>query len=116
MGGSGGGTTSSGPGGGGGFGGPGGGGLDCSRISFETTLGSPNPEVVATINVGDICDVALLSSPTARLVVTTRPTGEVLGAITSNWEALIECLARDARFVADVLTANSPVRVRVRAL
>lgn len=102
----------------GGFGGPGGGpsSVDCAQLSFVTTLGSPDPAVVASIRMGDICDVVLVPHPTSRIVVMTRPSGVVLGAITSNWEDLLGCLGKGVQFVAEILSTGSPVRVLVRAL
>lgn len=103
---------------GGSGGGPGGGtgGVDCSQISFATVLGSPDPAVVATVNMGDVCDVVLVKHPMSRILVTTRPNGEILGAVTSNWEDLVGCLDKGVEFVAEVLSAGSPVRVLVHAL
>lgn len=105
-------------GGSGGFGGPGGrsGGVDCSQISFTTTLGSPDPAVVATVNTGEVCDVVLVKHPTPRIVVMTRPNGDVLGAITNNWEDLVGCLDKGVQFIAEIVSTGSPVRVFVRAL
>lgn len=109
----------SGGGGGGGTGASGGHGgsgtpeTDCSRLIFEASIASPNPAVVATLAVGDICDVALLSTPT-RIAVLTRPAGEVLGAITEQWHALVSCIGQGATFEAEVLQVMPYVRVQVR--
>lgn len=119
MGGSGGGS-SSGSGSGGGF--PGGGsgsaggsgsGVDCYQLTFETTVASPNPSVLATLSVGDLCDLMLLSGPT-RIAVLTRPGGSVLGAIANRWEDLVGCIGQGVAFEAEMLTVTSPVRVRVQ--
>lgn len=106
-----------GTGGGSGGSGPGGsGGIDCSQISFTTTLGSPDPAVVATVQKGQVCDVVLATHPTSRILVTTGPNGDILGAITNNWEDLVGCLDKGVQFVAEILSTGSPVRVHVHAL
>lgn len=106
----------SGPGGGFG-GGPGGGSgdVDCSQVRFTTTLGSPDPAVVATVNMGELCDVFLLQNPT-RILVMTRPNGAVLGAITDRWEDLVRCIGKGTQFVAEVFSTTSPVKVMIRPL
>ena len=119
MGGSGGGSSSSGggsrggAGGGASSGGHASGSLDCTQVSFETSVGSPHPTVLAEIVAGDVCDVVLLSDPT-RIAVLTQPHGDVLGAIVSRWEDLVGCIAQGFQFEAVVLTVSSPVRVLVR--
>jgi hypothetical protein len=87
--------------------------VDCTQVSFETSVGSPDPAVLAGIDVGDICDVVLLGDPT-RIAALTRPHGDVLGAIVTRWEDLVGCMARGFQFEAVVLSVSSPVRVLVR--
>lgn len=122
MGGSGGGSSSgSGSGGGGGgfagggSGGGTGGGVDCYHLTFETTVASPIPSVLATLSVGDLCDLTLLSGPT-RIAVVTRTGGDVLGAIANRWEDLVGCIGQGVEFEAEMLTVTSPVRVLVRSV
>lgn len=107
----------SGGGGGGGTGGGGGGGgggqTDCSRLIFEAAIASPDPDVVQTVAIGDMCDVVLWNDPT-RIVVLTRPNGDVLGAITERWPALVACIGQGVTFEAEVLQVTPYVRVEVR--
>lgn len=117
MGGSGGGGSSSG-GTGGGAGGSGGTGsgsaaVDCMQVSFETSVGSPDPTVLAAVKVGDLCDIALLYGPT-RIAVLTRPGGDVLGAIVTRWEDLVGCMSQGFQFEAVIQSVASPVRILVR--
>lgn len=92
---------------------PGSGGTDCSQLAFETTVSSPDPAVLATLTVGDVCNVDLLQNP-PRIAITARPNGEVLGGIGNRWEELMGCLSQGVQFVAEVRSVASPVRVFVR--
>lgn len=85
----------------------------CENLSFETTVSSPDPTVVATSSVGDVCDIVLLTDPT-RIALLTRPGGDVLGAIANRWEELVGCIGRGFVFEAVLVTVSSPVRVLVQ--
>lgn len=122
MGGSGGSTGSSngsmsgGPGGGGFGGGSSAGGpagTDCSKLIFDTVLGSPDPAVVGTLTNGDICNLSLLTNP-LRIAAVTKKAGDYVGAITTRWEDLLGCIDQGVTFEAVILDTSSPVRVRVR--
>ena len=107
---SGGGSGSGGFGGGSGAGGSA--GIDCYQLMFETTVASPDALVLGSMNVGEVCDLELLSNPT-RIAVLTRPGGDLLGAIANRWEDLVSCIGQGVAFEAELLSGTSPVRVRV---
>lgn len=86
---------------------------DCGRLILEASVASPDPAVVATLAVGDICDVSLLSTPT-RIALLTRPSGEVLGAIIDQWHALVSCIGQGVIFEAELLQLTPYIRVQVR--
>lgn len=96
-------------------GGPGGSGsaVNCRQLAFTTTVASPVAAILATLAVGDVCDLVLLSDPT-RIALLTRPGGAVLGAIADRWEELVNCLSAGVAFEAELLSASSPVRAHVR--
>ena len=99
---------------GGGPGGSGpGGAVDCSRLIFETVVGSPDPGTLSEVAPGDVCDVVLAQNPT-RIVLLTRPAGHLLGAIVNRWEELLGCLEQGVQFDAVVRSTESPVKVLVR--
>ena len=115
MGGSGSGTNHSSGGGassGGGTGGSGH-GINCHQLIFDTSVSSPDPSVLAMLDVGNVCDLILLSSP-PRIAVLTRPGGAVLGAIANRWEDLVGCLGQGIPFEAEILSVTSPVQVLIR--
>jgi hypothetical protein len=90
-----------------------GGAVDCSRLIFETTVGSPDPAVLAELTLGSVCDVVLMQNPT-QIVVMAPVTGHVLGAIVNRWEELLGCLEKGVRFVAEIRSVHSPVTILVR--
>lgn len=102
-----------GSGGSGGGTGSGSGGVDCSQLIFETVVSSPDPAVLSSANVGEVCDIVLLQNP-PRIGVMTRPNGEILGGIGNRWEDLMACLGQGVQFVAEIRSVDSPVRVLVR--
>lgn len=108
MGGSGGGGSTS---GGGDFGA--GGQVNCHSLVFQCPIASPVAHVEASLTLADVCDVALWRNPT-RVVVLTRPDGDLLGAITDRWQELVACIGRGVAFEAEILEVSPYVRVEVR--
>ena len=106
----------SGPGGGGpGPGGPSSGpGVDCSTLTFRTTLNSPDPDVVAQLNRGDILGVRAESDAGPIVAVTSEE--EVVGSITSSQMAeLLRCVDEGYTYVAIVRSiSGGRVDVEVR--
>jgi hypothetical protein len=89
--------------------------VDCQRLRFNTILASPDPDVVVTVAIQDTADVVLAGDvPHQAIEVWTRGEGAVLGAIVDEWADLQRCLRSGVRFVADIVTTTSPVRVAVR--
>lgn len=79
------------------FGGPPIGGAQCQDINTITTVASPDPKVLATINVGDYLDI-ILRTPTGPIIAVTR-TGGVLGAILIvNIAQLINCINEGSEY------------------
>jgi hypothetical protein len=89
---------------------------DCARLIFTCILTSVDPAVLATIAIGDICDVLLVGTtpPDVTIQVLTRPSGRPLGAIVDRWAELRDCLEAGAEFEAQIGTVSAPIRVTVR--
>lgn len=87
-------------------------GVDECDIFEITSISSPVPAVVQTLNVGDILDVSLLG--TSQLIVLHN--GQPAGAITSPKMMLfVNCIAEFGNvYVARVLSINGgQVRIKV---
>jgi len=95
-----------------------GGGFDgdtpsCEDLDFETQLGSPKPEVVSKISVGDVLALRARQSGTITLVEALYD-GKVAGGIASPKIATLrECLAQGFIYGATV-TARNGGQVTVR--
>lgn len=100
----------------GGAGAPGGGGAQdgCPGPEFTTTLSSPDPGVVADLDVGDLLDVVSVESPVRGVVARTLD-GEVVGALTRDILHLRNCMAEGWTYEAEVLRlAGGSVSVAIR--
>lgn len=88
---------------------------DKCAIVERTVLNSPNPTVVAGLNVGDILQVELETQPRSRLVAKTT-VGATAGAITSTSIVdIIECIQNGSAYEAEVLAINSgKVEIEIR--
>ena len=82
-------------------GGAGGGGSGDCNIQFETTLASPNPEVVDTLEVGGILDIVSIESP-IRGVIARVIGGDDVGAITRDILLLRRCIEEGNAYEADI--------------
>ncbi len=87
-------------------------GPSCSTLIFEAGVMSPDPDVVAQVELGTVCDIVLQGTP-PQLAVYVRSSGAVLGAITDHWADLTSCIGAGYAYEA-VIVALSPVRVRVQ--
>lgn len=99
---------------GGGGGGGGGGGDDPCDIVETVPLNSPQPAVVATLNEGDVLEVALDTSGT-RPVLEVRAGESRAGALTHrNHVRIINCIAGGRTYRAVVVRKRGgAVEVRV---
>jgi hypothetical protein len=104
-------------------GGGGGGGIDfppvggesnCERLHDETTLNSPNAEVVRTLHVGEI--LRLVARGSRGPLVAETAGGREAGSITSAVLArILKCITEGHEFVAEVkLVRGGQVNVEVR--
>lgn len=93
-------------GGGGNFGGGGGGAsVSCQDISIKTSIISPDPAILAIINVDDILNISLRTN-TGPLIATTNA-GQILGAIfTTNPTLLIDCINQGYSYQATILSIS----------
>jgi hypothetical protein len=78
---------------------------NCADIVLRTQLASPDPAVVADLEVGDILNVKLLTA-TGPLQALTQD-GDVAGAIlTSDPALLINCINSGYEYLAKVLSVH----------
>ena len=101
-----------------GGGGSGGGGITDPCDIIETVpLNSPQPAVVATLNVGDVMDVSLDTSA-ARPVLEVQHLGRRAGALTHrNHLRLINCISGGRTYQAVVVRkSGGAIEVRVEPL
>lgn len=83
----------------------------CNRLSFETAVQSPAPEVVARLIIGDILNVVL----EGRIVFVYSGRDRVGTLIFPALSRLIDCLEQDFAFVAEITYLSGPdCRVRIR--
>jgi hypothetical protein len=88
----------------------------CDDLEFETTLSSPQADVIGDLQQGDELDIALDTSDGVSKVVARDTGGQVAGTITSGeFAALLRCLQEDNTYVAEVINVSGGlVRVRIR--
>jgi len=106
-------------GGGGGYGGGGYGGNDGQRciIALNTSLSSPNPSVISSLQTGNILTVVLNQSSGNPVVEVLSPAGIAAGSLAGvpNLRALIQCINEGHDYVFVVTTiAGSRVEGRLR--
>ncbi|RDU98289.1 hypothetical protein [Trinickia dinghuensis] len=104
----------SGAGGGGGFGAPTG---TCETLVIDTQLSSPKPDVVATIEVGELLGVRIeTAGPTITVVVTKD--GQIAGGLAVPLlQRLRQCIEDGTQYTARVTAKKDGlVRVRVSAI
>ena len=99
-------------------GGGGGGGPDtysqCDSLRFDAQLTSPQPLVVATLNVGEVLDIAVATMK-GQVVVQVLKGGQLAGGLTGpDATRLRNCMDDGHQYKATVLSVNGgQVRVRV---
>lgn len=88
---------------------------DCSTLTFDTELASPQPGVVAQLGVGAVLDIALDTSGRHPAIVAQREAVSAGAIIGAHLEALHSCLQRGFNFKADVIAIDGgDVRVTIR--
>ncbi len=85
---------------------------DCSTLTFDATVASPDPEVATRLELGNLLSVSMEGQP-PRLVLRTRPGAEYAGALTERWMDLVPCINSGFEYEAEVI-ATGPLRVRLR--
>jgi len=97
-----------------GSGGGGGGGsfqseeIACDRLQFETTISSPNPVVIALLQVGSVLDVTVQGGATNTIVLVFQ--GTAAGGIVSPKALRVrECIAAGTIYKANVIGMRGPV-------
>lgn len=89
--------------------------IDCTQLSFETTLDSPQPGV-ESLAVGEVLDVDLREEDGVRNIAALKKSGELMGSITTHLTELLRCIQSGHNFEAEVLDVeDGAVRVRVQA-
>ncbi len=83
----------------------------CDQLTFKARLQSPQPTVVALLNLGDELAVELTSDPVVRAV---SPKG-VAGHITTRLPELIACINSGHEYIAVVdVVDDGNIEVTVR--
>ena len=88
----------------------------CSTLQIRTQLGSPKPDVVALISVGDILDIAIQQNGTVAVVAALYK-GQLAGGIAAPEIArLRECIESGTTYQAEVTSiSGGQVRIRIFA-
>lgn len=77
----------------------------CERVRFRAEVNSPQPEVISTLVVGHVLDVALWTAPAIAVVVLYQ--GAFAGALTGTQvNGLIECLQNGFTYSASVVSIS----------
>ena len=94
-----------------------GGGPDCGDLAFLTTLASPNPDEVDSLDVGAVLRVALIDEGDVTIIGVQKSGGEVIGSVVSGRLAeLLGCLQQGFAYRAEVKSvAGGAVSVRISA-
>ncbi len=94
-----------------------GGGSDCGDLAFLTTLASPNPDEIDSLDLGDVLRVALIDEDDVTIIGVQKRGGEVIGSIVSGRLAdLRACLQQGFEYRAEVKSvAGGAIRVRISA-
>ncbi len=94
-----------------------GGGPDCLGLAFKTTLASPDPDGVYSLEKGEVLDVALIEKGGVTIIGVVRSDGMVIGSVSSGPLAqLRECLQREFTYGAEVDSVEGgAVTVRISA-
>lgn len=89
----------------------------CDKLRFEAQLTSPQPGVVATLQVGDVLDITSIVM-NGQIIVQVLKNGQVAGGLAGpDATRLRNCLDQGHQYRATVRTINSgQVRVFVESI
>lgn len=90
---------------------------DCARLSQQTTLNSPNRDVLNDLKKGTVLDIRV-NKEGKGVVVEAVHLGKVAGTITSSIiQRLVECIEKGYEYVAEVIedVKGGACRVHVRS-
>lgn len=89
---------------------------DCPGQEFQTVLGSPNPDVVPELTVGQLLEVASVDEP-ARGVVLRTLEGDLVGHLVRDIVRIRRCVSHGHSYEADVVrVAGGSVTVLIRPM
>lgn len=90
--------------------------IACELLRFNAQIVSPNHEVVSTLSVGDILDIAIVTSSSTQEIQVRTASGALVGGVLANKvQRLRECMLESHSYKATVLSVNSgQVRVAVQ--
>jgi hypothetical protein len=87
----------------------------CDKLSAETALQSANPDVVASLEVGERLELRLLDQAGRQTVLVMQDETVAGSLVFAGLQRLIECLLEGKEFEAEVVAIAGPVcRLRVR--
>lgn len=87
---------------------------DCPGRPFETVLASPNPDVVAQLDIDQLLDIVSVEEPVRGVIAQTLD-GDFVGAIVRDIVRLRRCIAAGNTYEADVVRiAGGSVTILVR--
>ncbi|MBK5143728.1 hypothetical protein I2494_08365 [Budviciaceae bacterium BWR-B9] len=91
--------------------------VTCEKLTIDTQLSSPDPQVVTQLTVGDILNIAQINSQGSLLTVAIY-NGKQAGGIASPYiQRLRDCIIHGTTYVARVTAINGgQVRVSVYAV
>ena len=89
--------------------------VDCSQLTDETTLNSPDPNVIRELSVGDVLVIVLANERQSLVAMDSH--GNIAGSITSNLMLqFIKCLDGGFEYVAVVQSiVGGQCTVQIRA-
>lgn len=87
-------------------------GASCRSLEFEAYVASPDAAVVATVQIDDVLDIAIVGDP--RQIALLTASGEQVGALTEHWGDLTKCTDQGFEYQATVIGLSPAVRVRVQ--
>lgn len=86
----------------------------CSDLEVETSLSSPDPEVVKEIKTNDVLSVDLVKK-NGKTIIAALFKGTYAGSITDSIGSLTRCIQEGYKFVGVVLLAREGlVKIRIQ--
>ena len=92
--------------------------LSCYKIIESLFISSPEPDVVESLEIGDVLDVVLEDEGSTPLLLLITQAGETAGSVVpNNMPRLVQCLTvEQVPFMAVVTSIDDGlIRVSVRA-